>query len=91
MGYVVIKREILFLSGFINKGNWIGLNFKIIIENYKLIIFLEGEVVLLGLGVLLMFVFLFFNYEDRYIFGEGFYYKFGFGYVVFKIGILVMM
>lgn len=59
MGYAVIKREILFLSGFTNKGNWIGLNFKITIENYKSTIFPEGEVVLPGPGVSPRLVFYF--------------------------------
>lgn len=90
MGYAVIKREILFLSGFTNKGNWIGLNFKITIENYKSTIFAEGEVVLPGPGVSPMLVFLFFNYEDRYTFGEGLCYKLGPGHVAFKIGTPVM-
>lgn len=86
MGYVVIKREILFLSGFINKGNWIGLNFKIINGNYKLIIFLEGEVVLLGLGVLLRFVFYFLIMRIDIYLGRVFIINLGLVMLYLKLG-----
>lgn len=41
------------MSGFTYNGNWIGLNFKITIGNYKSSIFPEGGVVLLGVGGLI--------------------------------------
>lgn len=73
------------MSGFTYKGNWIRLNFKITIGNYKSTIFPEGGVILPGVwgGGLSSRLVVFF-FDSRNTFGEGLCYKLKPGHIAYK-------